>query len=93
MRMRGDVALRGCSKGEGKGESRREEAGSLGPPKPRPLLRPRLPPQGHSSYPSPALVARAGPNHPRGPSPALPAGEDPDSVRILACRVFNCRRT
>ena len=38
------------------------------------------------------LVPPAGLNHPRGPSPALPAGDLTDFVRILACKVFNCCR-
>lgn len=75
-----------------KGKSRREEAGGSDPPKPRPLRRSHLPRQGHASYSRPSRVATAGPNHPRGRSPALPAGEDTGSVRVLACRVFNCRR-
>lgn len=68
-----------------KGKSRKKEAGSSDPPKRRPLRRSHLPRQGHASYSRPSRVATAGPNHPRGRSPALPAGEDTSSVRVLAC--------
>lgn len=78
--MRGDVALRGGSKGEGK---RGEEGARVRRPRPqappprqtRPLLRP-------------ALLAVAGRGHPRGRSPAQSAREDLIRLRALAARCF-----
>lgn len=88
----GDVALRGGSKGEGKGGKPRRGGGSPGPRKPRPVRGTASLRRGTPPAPSLRVSLLLASKHPRGRSRALPAGAVADSLGVWACRVLNfCR--